>query len=102
MFHYVVNIELADDLAERFEDYMRSKHIPDVLATGKFTGASLARTESGSYRISYFAPYRETLEKYLSEDTARMRDLFANEFPFEVTADREVLEVIDVWKPDQS
>lgn len=102
MFVYAVIIELDEELSDRFEDYMRSKHIPDVLATGKFNGASIARSEEGVYRISYLAPNRESLEDYLAKDTKRLRELFMEEFPFDVSASREVLEVIDVWSPDQS
>ncbi len=102
MICYSVVVTVGKDLSKRFEDYMRSRHIPDVLAAGKFEGASFARSEDGSYRVSYMAPDRKSLEDYLSEDSARMRELFAREFPFEVSATREVLEVIDAWEPDRS
>ena len=94
-FRYNVRVTVGDDLAERFSGYMLSKHIPDVLATGKFVSAELARSETGAFLISYLAAKRPDLEEYLEEHTERLRDSFAKEFPFEVRVEREILEVLD-------
>lgn len=97
MFLYVVNLTFDKELSGRFEDYMRSKHIPDVLSTGKFSGAELLRSGEGAYRMIYRSETREQLDRYLEEDTERLREAFAREFPFEVTAAREICEMVDRW-----
>jgi len=48
---YEVTAVVEHDLAEEWERYMRERHIPDVLATGWFTRATLVRTQGGRYRI---------------------------------------------------
>ena len=52
---YEVTAVVEHELAEEWERYMREQHIPDVLATGWFTRASLIRAQGGRYRISYHA-----------------------------------------------
>ncbi len=97
MIIYAVVLETDDSLGEKLEDYMRSKHIPDVLATGCFSGAELARCGGGVLRVSYKARDPVSLEEYLSQHTQGLRDAFAEEFPHEVNARREILEVVDIW-----
>ena len=85
---------------------MRNVHIPNVLATGKFTQAKMCRVlvaeEMGgiTYSIQYTAPNRETLERYYKEDAEHMRKegntLFAGKFvafrtELEVISDHEVV-----------
>lgn len=102
MIHYVVSIEVGEDLGEKFEEYMRLKHIPEVLSTGKFVRALMFRSAPGIYRIDYAATDRESLEEYLAEYTERFREKFAIEFPYPAKAEREILEEIAVLEPDQS
>ena len=79
MIIYAVILETDESLGGQLEDYMRSKHIPDVLATGCFSGAELARCGGGVYRISYRARNPESLEEYLAEHTQGLRKSFSAE-----------------------
>lgn len=97
MIIYAVILETDESLGGQLEDYMRSKHIPDVLATGCFSGAELARCGGGVYRISYRARNPESLEEYLAEHTQGLRKSFSAEFPHDIDVRRELLEVVDLW-----
>jgi hypothetical protein len=63
--------------------WMQHKHIPEVLATGKFTTARLVRVlieeeMGGTYSTQYTTDSKETLEKYYQEDAPRFREEGSN------------------------
>jgi hypothetical protein len=78
---YEVTADGRADLWDGYEDYMRDKHIPDLLRTGKFVGASLEVSSPGRYRIRYFAKSRSVLDEYLEKDAPRLRADFVEHFP---------------------
>ena len=55
MIVYEVTATIDATLADKFENYMREKHIADVLASGAFTGAEFETSEKGRYRTRYIA-----------------------------------------------
>jgi hypothetical protein len=83
---------VRDELRDRFEEYFRAKHIPEILATGCFTDIRFDRGDNGAYRTVYHAATRADLERYLTEQTARFRADFSAHFPDGVTPSREVWE----------
>ncbi len=96
MVTYEVTATVAPSLAAAYEQYMRAEHIPELLATGHFTGASFARGSGGRYRIRYEAPSQEALDAYLRDHAPRLRAGFARRFP-DVQLSREVWQVVQVW-----
>ena len=97
---YNVRVRVGDELAERFSGYMLAKHMPDVLATGKFVSAEISRSEDGSFLISYLAGSRPDLDDYLARHTADLREAFSRECPFNAQVEREILDVVDVIDTD--
>lgn len=97
MIRYEVVVTVRDDLRERFEEYFRRKHIPEILATGCFVEIRFDRSDGGSYRTVYHAATRADLERYLAEHTARFRANFAAHFPEGVTPAREVWTELQAW-----
>ena len=95
---YEVTAIVRADLVDDYESYMR-RHIPEVLATGKFLSASFSRSAGGCFRARYEAADQESLDRYLAEDTARLRADFAEHFPAGVELSREVWEIVEVWLP---
>jgi len=59
---------------------MQHKHIPEILATGKFSSARLVRVlieeEMGgvTYSVQYTTDSKETLGKYYQEDAPGFRE----------------------------
>ena len=95
MVVYEVTATVDLELCEDYEVFMRERHIPDLLATKSFVGASFERSTPGRYRIRYIASSRESLDAYLSDAAPRLRTDFANHFPFGVELSREEWTVIE-------
>lgn len=97
MIAYEVTAKVAEDLRARYELYMRERHIPDLLATGLFTGARLARSEDGSYRARYELADRASYDLYIARHAPRLRDDFISHFPKGVELSREVWTTLTAW-----
>jgi hypothetical protein len=83
-----------------YEQYMRDRHIPDLLATGHFVGVTFSKSAPGRYRIRYEAPSQAALDAYLRGHATGLRADFATHFPTGVQLSREVWEVLQSW-PEQ-
>jgi len=97
MVSYEVTATVVATLTGEWEQFMRERHIPELLATGCFTAATLARLGTGRYRIRYEATSRADLDRYLATHAARLREEFATRFPAGIALEREVAEVLEAW-----
>ncbi len=93
MVIYEITAVVQPTLASNYEDYMIRRHMPDLLETGHFMSASMARNGE-RYRIRYEARSSHLLEDYLTRDSDRLRADFAEHFPEGVSVSREIWEVI--------
>ena len=100
MVIYEITAKVRADLIESYEKYMRETHIPDLLATGFFSGARIARSGENRYRIQYEARDQKALDEYLAAEAARLRADFLAHFAEGVELQRENWEVLQVWKID--
>jgi len=98
MIKYEVTAKVGAHLAGEYERFMIEQHIPDVMATGAFTSASLEMTSDGLYRVCYVAENREKLESYLNEQSTQLRKDFSGRFPDGVELSRKEWETIRTWK----
>ena len=96
MVIYEVTATVRTDLLDTYEEYIR-RHISEILTTGRFVAASLARTSGNRYRIRYDARDQAEVDRYVAEDALRFRADFADHFPKGVELSREVWEVLEVW-----
>jgi hypothetical protein len=80
-----------------FAAWMRQEHIPDVLATGLFSGAELAQLDPTTFRTRYLAASRDNLDRYLAEHAPRLRDAFAARFGASAKASRQLWEPLQRW-----
>jgi hypothetical protein len=94
MVRYEVVAEVAPELVDRYREFMRSRHFPDILATGCFVRIGLDRASATRFRSRYEARTRADVDRYLAEHTARLRADFAAHFPTGVTLTREIWEEI--------
>ena len=94
---YEITAVVQSGLRDAYEHYMRARHIPDLLATGAFAAASIARSSPGRYRIRYEAHDREALDAYLQDDAPRLRQHFLSAFPDGVELSREEWTVLERW-----
>ncbi len=98
MIVYEITAKVKFELAEEFENFMRQRHVPDLIATGYFESAEMSIISEGDYRIRYLCRDRKTLEKYFEEDAERLREDFIKNFPAGVEVSREILEVLERWE----
>ena len=97
MIIYEITAKVETRLIKKFERYMRNTHIPDLLRTGYFENAEMARVSEGNYRIRYLTKDRETLDKYFATDAEKLREDFIQHFPAGLEVSREVLEILADW-----
>lgn len=100
MIIYEITATVSADLIERYEKYMLERHIPDLLATGFFGGAKMARSGENRYRIQYEAHDQKALDDYLGSEAERLRADFLAHFGEGVEVVRENWEVLQVWAKD--
>ena len=95
---YEITVTVQPEFIEKYEDFMRRRHIPDLLATGYFRGADFSSSDAGRYRARYEAFDQNALDKYLEMDAARLRADFTKHFPEGVEVSREIWNVLQFWK----
>lgn len=102
MIVYSVTVMLDEALLADWLLWMRGKHIPDVLATGYFTGHRLQRLvfpepDEGqvTYNIQYLCNSYDEYNRYQKEEAPRLQAHHTDRYPQGVVAFRTLLEVID-------
>lgn len=105
MLIYNVTINIDESVHDEWLSWMRDKHVPDMLATGKFSHAKMTKVlveeEMGgvTYSVQYTTKDRGTLESYYKEDAERLRADAMRLFPDKFVAFRTELEVISQQIP---
>ena len=104
MYIYNVTIHIEESIHRSWLHWMKTEHIPAMLATGKFSKALLTRVlieeEMGgiTYSVQYTTDSRETLQKYYAENAADLREQ-SKPFEGKFVAFRTELEIIgEVFK----
>ncbi|WP_025741288.1 DUF4286 family protein [Aquimarina pacifica] len=99
MYIYNVTINVEETIHEKWLVWMKEEHIPDMLATGKFSNALMTKVlveeEMGgvTYSVQYTTDSKETLQQYYTQDAEQLRaksNIFAGKF----VAFRTELEII--------
>jgi len=102
MIIYNVTVNIEDSAHDDWLIWIK-QHIPKVLATGKFDGATFSKVlveeEMGgqTYSIQYRSYSREALDKYYQEDADTLRQEGLKKFADKMLAFRTELEVVDTY-----
>jgi hypothetical protein len=91
---YEITAVVPDSLCADFERFMIDRHIPDLLKTGAFAGATFSRSSPGRYRIRYEAYGQESLGEYLEKHAPLLRAHVAERFPEGIEFTREEWEIL--------
>lgn len=100
MIIYNVTTNIHESVQGQWMIWMQHKHIPDMLATGKFSSARMVRVlieeEMGgtTYSVQYTTESKEMLDKYYQEDAPKLRDEGQKLFGDKMLSFRTELEVI--------
>lgn len=79
MIIYNVTINIHESVHDQWLGWMQQKHIPEILATGKFSSAKIVKVlieeEMGgtTYSVQYSCESKEILQKYYDEDAPAFR-----------------------------
>lgn len=99
MYIYNVTINIQEDVHDKWVEWMKTEHIPDMLNTGKFIKALMTRVmvneEMGgiTYSVQYTAESKEMLKRYYEENAQDLRER-SKHFEGKFVAFRTELEVI--------
>lgn len=100
MILYNVTSNIDTSIQNQWLKWMQEKHIPELLATGKFTSARLVKVlveeEMGgvTYAVQYTTDSKETLQRYYDEDAPKLRAEAFALFGDKVLAFRTELEFV--------
>ncbi|WP_350284536.1 DUF4286 family protein [uncultured Croceitalea sp.] len=100
MIIYNVTINIDKSAHEEWLQWMLQKHIPDMLATKKFSEAKMCKVlveeDMGgiTYSVQYRTKDRPTLEAYYRDDAPKMRSEGMAKFADKFVAFRTELEIV--------
>jgi hypothetical protein len=99
MLVYSVTVQVENAVAEEWLQWMRHHHIPDVLATGYFTGHRMLRlvypeAEEGhvTYNIQYHCASWDDYNDYHRNDAPRLQQAHQDRYKDRFVAFRTLLE----------
>jgi hypothetical protein len=101
MIIYNVTVNIDDSVHDDWLQWMKTEHIPQVLATGKFKEAKLTKVlveeEKGgvTYSTQFRAFSREALDDYYKHHADALRTEGLKRFADKMLAFRTELEIID-------
>ena len=101
MIIYNVTVNIDDSVHDEWLEWMKTEHIPQVLATGKFKEAKLTKVlveeEKGgvTYSTQFRAFSRAALDQYYKNDADALRIEGLKRFADKMLAFRTELEIID-------
>jgi hypothetical protein len=101
MYIYNVTVHIENNRREEWLRWMKEEHIPDVLATGKFSSARLFRVctedeKETTYAVQYTTTSKETLNAYYEQDAPRLRQEGINRFGAALAAFRTELQLLHI------
>jgi len=101
MILYNVTITIDSGIEEEWLQWMKEKHIPDVMKTGMFTDSRICRLLNqpkegdSTYVIKYACAGKENYKRYLEEFAPALREEFNQRYKDKFVADRRVMEVLE-------
>lgn len=103
MILYNVTVSVDPSVVEDWLNWMRSNHIPDVMATGCFVESRISRVngdeEGGeTYAITYLAPSQEKMDEYRDVHAPLLQKDHSDRFAGRFAAFRTFLSVIEEFK----
>ena len=105
MIIYNVTTNIHESVHNQWLQWMQQEHIPEILATGKFSSARIVKVlieeEMGgtTYSVQYTTDSKLTLEKYYQEDAPKLREKAIKLFGDKMLSFRTELELISVFPP---
>ena len=103
MIIYNVTTNIHESVHDQWLQWMQQKHIPEILATGKFSSARIVKVlieeEMGgtTYSVQYTTDSKDTLQNYYQEDAPKLREEALRLFGDKMLSFRTELELISEY-----
>ena len=99
MIIYNVTVNIDNDIREEWLRWMKTVHIPDVMATGYFLENKICRVlvdeEQGTtYSIQYTVNNMKDLEEYQQRHAPRLQKEHSDRYANKFVAFRTLLEIV--------
>jgi hypothetical protein len=103
MILYNVTVSIDPAIADEWLEWMRSRHIPDVMATGCFLESRISRVhgeeEGGlTYAITYLSPSQEKIDEYRVTHAPELQKEHSERYAGRFAAFRTILSVIEEYR----
>ena len=99
MFLYRVDVTIEAGIQQEWEQWMKNKHIPDVLACGVFTKHQFLsepiKNDKISYTILYYCTSMDSLNNYLTSIAPTLQREHTDKFEGHFTAKRAILQNVN-------
>ncbi|MEO8666036.1 MAG: DUF4286 family protein [Ignavibacteria bacterium] len=101
MILYNVTVNIDPSVHDEWLEWIKNKHVPDVLATGLFIENKIYRvlseheSEGYTYSFQYFLGSKSDLEKYQKEFAPKLQKEHSDKFKDKFVAFRTVLELVE-------
>jgi Domain of unknown function (DUF4286) len=100
MIIYNVTIKVVHTVADQWLGWLKKEHIPDIIATGCFTHATILHlleaddAEGITYAVQYHATSRVLYDRYMELFAGDMRKKAIDKWGDQFIAFRSVMEVV--------
>jgi hypothetical protein len=98
---YNVTIQVDNNIANAWLQWLKEEHIPDMISTGCFTNATILRlidvdeTPGPTYAIQYHATSKALYNRYIETFAETMRKKAIEKWGDQFIAFRSVLQVVN-------
>ena len=100
MIVYNITIKIIPEIEKEWLCWQQEEHIPDIMATGLFTGWKIFRlleqdeTEGITYVIQYFTPSEENYIRYIENYAPVLREKAFEKWGDQFIAFRTVMKAV--------
>lgn len=101
MIVYNVTIKITNAIHHDWLQWLKEKHVPEVIQTGCFTHTTILRlleiddTEGPTYATQYFTESKELYNSYIENHAANMRQKSFDKWGNHFIAFRSVMKVVN-------
>ena len=101
MFIYNVTIKVASEIAGDWLEWLRNEHIPEVVGTGCFTGATILHLfemdeeEAVTYAVQYHAESKAAYNRYIEKHADLLRKKSFDKWGDRFIAFRSVMQIVN-------
>lgn len=98
---YNVTVIIDHSVHEEWLGWMKSTHIPNVMATGFFESYQMQKImestnpDGVTYAIQYLLPNKEALDRYQKEEAPKLQEEHTSKYQGKFGAFRTIMELIE-------